>query len=182
MADLKNALKYAAAFAFIEGLGGDSTSQGVVQMYDESRKDPRVQCTKWSWYDWAEAADHLAAYSKQGTPVAICCYSNGASFGPAAAARMAQQGATLDFLGGIDPTFWLWPQGIPGNVLKAVCLWNANPLSSFPPVGHAYYALAAGNKKTQLTTYRIMDAHLQADRNRANQIKILTPMRALVRA
>lgn len=154
-----------ALIEILEGLGGDYTSQGCVQMANTMSTWPGYKVNLRSWSDWGRAAKAISETPKD-VPVMVVGYSNGgsmATYVPYTCGRVIQK------LIGLDPTVWIPPKVLPTNVMQAICLKNVNPFSSFPPVGHAGYEVQTGNKVTKLLTRRIYDFHINVDKNPKNQ-------------
>lgn len=149
---------------FLMGLGGRLTSSGVVQMYTDALRRPNVTANLREWDQWQDSVQTISELPKH-SKVAVLGYSNGAC----TATDIAFEDFQVDLLVGFDRTIWLPARPLGGNVKRAICLWNVNPFSSFPPVGHGTYSMAQGVPASRLTTRRITDFHINVDKNPANQ-------------
>lgn len=161
----------------LEGLGGDNTSFGCVQIAAQIRAlGPNYRATVRPYTAGDDVVASVMA-APDNAKIMLVGYSNGASLITYAAPRIKR---TIHKMIGLDPTFWIWPLDIQQNVNQAICLWNVNPASMFPPVGHAYYKLAAGNERTILLTRKIYDFHGNVDKNPKNQAVVVDAARDIL--
>lgn len=159
---------------FLEGLGGDLTSPGIIAMANHVSSWPGYTTNVRNWSEWERSVDRFKSLPIA-TRRAIVGYSNGGSM----ATYVANSGTTIDFLIGMDATVWIPPKEIQINVRNAICFWNINPFSSVPPVGHAKYTLASGNKTTKLLTYKITNLHGNVDTDPDNQELVFEALKSL---
>lgn len=165
-----------AHIEFLKGLElpGFETSPGVIAMSQRVAGWAGYTSTVREWSEWQQSVDKfnsLPAGVKRG----LVGYSNGGSL----ATYVAASGVGIDFLIGMDATTWIPPKALDVNVRNAICFWNVNPLSSFPPVGHASYSLTKSNKTTKLLTYKIMNLHGNVDTDPDNQELVYEALKSL---
>lgn len=157
----------------LEGLGDDATSPGCQVIAAEARKIPGVTAVVWKWYQW-----ELLIAARKKLPAdrlwAIVGYSNGAS----EVTQVAADGLTVDLLVALDPTIWLACAPLHNNVKRAICFHNVNPLSSFPPVGHASLT-AAMDFKGLLQTFNTWDLHINVDTDPVIQAAVIAAVKQL---
>jgi hypothetical protein len=159
---------------FLEGLGDDFTSPGVLAMAAQVRKlGADFSATVRRWYQWRDAATALKA-RQPGDARAVVGYSNGGS----EVTGVSDAGFPLDLLVALDPTIWLACSPLHGNVKRAICFHNVNPVSSFPPVGHASLTTAPDFKGT-LRTIDTWDLHMNVDTDPVIQAAVLAAIRQL---
>jgi hypothetical protein len=159
---------------FLEGLGGDFTSAGVLAMAAQVRKlGSNFSASVRRWYQWRAAAAALKA-SPARNGRAVVGYSNGGS----EVTGISDEGFALDLVIALDPTIWIACSPLHANVKQAICVHNVNPLSSFPPVGHASLTTAADFKGT-LRTIDTWDLHINVDSDPVIQGVVLSAIKQL---
>lgn len=152
------------------GLGGEATSAGMPYMAHRLQ-NKGIICVVFGWADWRKAGQWLR--SRNGKR-AVVGYSNGGS----EVTGITDLGFELDLVIALDPTIWLSMSPLHGNVREAVCFHNANPFSSFPPVGHARLTTAP-DFKGKLTTIDTWDTHMDVDRDPSIQAYVESKILAL---
>ena len=159
---------------FLEGLGDDFTSPGVLAMAAQVRKlGANFSATVRHWYQWRDAAAALKA-APASNARAVVGYSNGGS----EVTGVSDAGFPLDLLIALDPTIWLACSPLHVNVKQAICFHNINPASSFPPVGHASLTTAA-DFKGRLRTIDTWDLHMNVDTDPVIQAVVLAAIKQL---
>lgn len=158
---------------FLEGLGDDSTSPGVLTQAAEARKLPGVTAAVRRWYQWPVAAAALKALPA-GVKRVVVGYSNGGS----EVTQVADEGFPIDLLIAEDPTIWLAMASLHSNVAEAICFENINPFSSFPPVGHANLSTAPDFHGV-LKVIATRDMHINVDTDPTIQATVLAAIKEL---
>lgn len=158
---------------FVMGLFGIfGSSPGIQQMGAQVAKWPGYEARVFQWSEWSAAATWL---SRKSCGVrAIVGYSNGGNTITYAAAT----GVKLAYAGSMDPTIWLPVTPIQKNVDSVMVFRNVNPLSSFPPVGHANLVKGATFRGVW-KVYDVRDLHGAVDTNPKNQAPILAKLKSL---
>lgn len=161
---------------FLKGLElpGFETSPGIIDMAREVSSWAGYTAVVREWHEWEKSVDALKSLPV-GIRRGVVGYSNGGSM----ATYIANSGTVIDFLVGMDATTWIPPKQLQINVRNAICFWNVNPFSSFPPVGHASYSLVKGNTSTKLLTYKIMNLHGNVDTDPDNQKLVYEALKSL---
>jgi len=157
--------------AMLEGLGGDFSSSGVLQMAETVRQHGQNFHVKvYGWSQWQSAAAWLGAQT--GKKV-IFGYSNGAN----ETTGVSDAGFEVDLLIALDPTVWLTVSPLHGNVRRAVLFHN----NSWDIVGHARLTTGTGwNPATQkLIVIETDESHILLDQDPIIQGHIETEIYAL---
>jgi hypothetical protein len=158
------------------GLGDQLTSPGVLTQSNSIRLlGADVQTTVWTWKAWPQVVRLLQADGNAHKHVII-----GYSCGASAMEYIADTNIPIDLLVAEDPTIWLTTTPIRGNVQKAICFHNINPLNA---VGRASCEAGAGlTPASRLTTINTADFHGNVDIDTSIIKTVLNAVEVVVKA
>lgn len=143
------------------GLGGPVFSSGIDRLGEKLSKIPRVKVSPtYSWSQWRVVVD-LAKKLPKSTRIVIIGNSMGGNATIQAANALHPR--HVSFINPQDPTIWWTMQPIQTNVRSVECVWNTNPLSSIPPVGHARCTLAPKFDKKRFKEVQTRRLHIAVD-------------------
>ena len=167
--------------ADLYGLGGLATSPGMLTLADKiSALGPGFRVLgPYDQDEWQRAADELGKRPKADRIGAVG-YSLGANNVVEIAASL---GRKIDFIAGIQPSFWGsgvdWSGNIalPANIATALCIYNPVFAATFG-LGYARFAAAAGFPGT-LETVVTGDLHPDVDNDAGIHGLILRGLKAV---
>jgi len=157
------------------GLGDELTSPGVITQSNQIRAlGADVQTSVWTWKAWPEVVRLFIADGSAHKHVVI-----GYSCGASATEYVADSNVALDLVVAEDPTIWLSTTAFRGNVAKAICFHNTNPINF---VGRASCAVGNGFPASRLTTINTMDIHGDVDLDTGIIATVIAAVKTVVAA